>query len=146
MNYKRMPIEIESPEEMGYATIQYNLAESSIRDRTLGDFKLDLNDTVLAYTEHRGVTPLREAIIQESDALNVDNVLVTTGAAMALFVISTTLLTKDDHLIVIRPNYATNLETPRAIGCKMTIVDLDFDDKFALDTEGVRRAITPKTK
>ena len=146
MNYKRMPIEIESPEEMGYDTIQYNLAESSIRDRTLGNFKLDLNNTVLAYTEHRGITPLREAIITESDTLSPDNVLVTTGAAMALFLISTTLLDKDDHIIVIRPNYATNLETPRAIGCKMTILDLDFDNKFALNTEGVQKAITSKTK
>ena len=27
-----MPIEVESPEEMGYSTIKYNLAESSVRD------------------------------------------------------------------------------------------------------------------
>jgi aspartate/methionine/tyrosine aminotransferase len=145
MNYKRMPIEIESPEEMGYDTIEYNLAESSIRDRTLGDYNLDLNTTVLAYTEHRGITPLREAIMQDS-ALSPDDVLVTTGAAMALFLIATTLLDKDDHLIVIRPNYATNLETPRAIGCQMTILDLDFDANFSLNTEGVRKALMPQTK
>jgi aspartate/methionine/tyrosine aminotransferase len=146
MNYKRMPIEIESPEEMGYSTIEFNLAESSIRDRTLGDFKLDLNDTVLAYTEHRGITPLREAIVKDSKVLHADDVLVTTGAAMALFLIATTLLEKDDNIIVIRPNYATNLETPRAIGCGMTIIDLDFDDDFSLNTEGVLKAMNEKTK
>jgi aspartate/methionine/tyrosine aminotransferase len=146
MNYKRMPIEIESPEEMGYDTIEYNLAESSIRDRTLGDFNLDLNDTVLAYTEHRGILPLREAIVVDSSVLTVDDVLVTTGAAMALFLISTTLLDKNDHIVVIRPNYATNLETPRAIGCAMSIIDLDFDADFSLNTEGVQKAMTPQTK
>jgi aspartate/methionine/tyrosine aminotransferase len=145
MNYKRMPIEIESPEEMGYDTIEYNLAESSIRDRSFGDYNLDLSKTVLAYTEHRGIKPLREAIIFNT-SFEVDDVLVTTGAAMALFLISTTLLDKDDHMIVIRPNYATNLETPRAIGCKMSIIDLDFGDNFSLNTEGVERAITAKTK
>jgi aspartate/methionine/tyrosine aminotransferase len=145
MNYKRMPIEIESPEEMGYDTIEFNLAESSIRDRALGDYDLDLNKTVLAYTEHRGIVPLREAIMRES-TLPIDDVLVTTGAAMALFLIATTLLEKDDHIIVIRPNYATNLETPRAIGCEMTIVDLDFDTNFSLNTEGVLNAINAKTK
>ena len=31
MNYKRMPIEIESPEELGYGLIRFNLAESSLR-------------------------------------------------------------------------------------------------------------------
>lgn len=132
MNYKRMPIEIESPEEMGYDTIAFNLAESSIRDRALGDYDLDLNKTVLAYTEHRGITPLREAIVRDSK-LEADDVLVTTGAAMALFLIATTLLEKDDHIIVIRPNYATNLETPRAIGCEMSIIDVDFDDNFSLN-------------
>jgi aspartate/methionine/tyrosine aminotransferase len=145
MNYKRMSIEIESPEEMGYDTIEFNLAESSIRDRALGDYNLDLNKTVLAYTEHRGIVPLREAIMRES-SLGIDDVLVTTGAAMALFLIATTLLEKDDHIIVIRPNYATNLETPRAIGCEMTIVDLDFDTDFSLNTEGVLKAINAKTK
>ena len=35
MNYRRMPIEIESLEEMGYSTIRYNLAESSVRDHAL---------------------------------------------------------------------------------------------------------------
>jgi aspartate/methionine/tyrosine aminotransferase len=146
MNYRRMPIEIESPEEMGYSTILYNLAESSVRDHTLGELKIDLNHVVLAYGEHKGITPLREIIAHESSNLKADDVLVTTGAAMALFIISTTLLDKNDHIVVIRPNYATNLETPRAIGCEMTIVDLDFDDKFSLNTEGVRQALKPNTK
>ena len=49
MKYVRMPIEVESPEERGYSTIRYNLAESSVTDRTLGEFELDLSGAVLAY-------------------------------------------------------------------------------------------------
>ena len=41
MQYRRMPIEIESPEEMGYSTIKYNLAESSVRDITLEHIDID---------------------------------------------------------------------------------------------------------
>ncbi len=146
MNYKRMPIEIESPEEMGYSTIRYNLAESSVRDLPFSELNIDLSNIVLAYTEHRGSTALRSLILENSTDFTVDDVLVTTGAAMALFVITTTLLDKNDHIVVIRPNYATNLETPRAIGCEMTIVDLSFDQNFDLDTEGVLRALKPNTK
>jgi aspartate/methionine/tyrosine aminotransferase len=73
-------------------------------------------------------------------------VLITTGAAGALFIISTALLRAEDHLVVIRPNYATNLETPRAIGCQVTHVDLSFEDGFRIDPEQVAAAITPKTK
>ena len=60
MHYHRMPIEIESPEEMGYDTIRYNLAESSVRDRALHELNIDLSNIVLAYGEHRGITPLRD--------------------------------------------------------------------------------------
>jgi aspartate/methionine/tyrosine aminotransferase len=141
-----MPIEIESPEEMGYSTIRYNLAESSVRDLPFNELNVDLSNVVLAYTEHRGSTILRSLILEESSDFAIDDVLVTTGAAMALFVVATTLLDKNDHIVVIRPNYATNLETPRAIGCEMTIVDLDFDQNYDLDTEGVLRALKPNTK
>jgi aspartate/methionine/tyrosine aminotransferase len=156
MQYKRMPIEIESPEEMGYSTIRYNLAESSVRDRTLQELNIDLSNIVLAYGEHKGILPLRTLITEGSDIITPDDVLVTTGAAMALFVISTTLLSPTDHIIVIRPNYATNLETPRAIACEMSIVDLDFDAQYGLNTvdegnpdafgKGVLSQIRPNTK
>ncbi len=146
MDYRRMPIEIESPEEMGYSTIRYNLAESSVRDLPFNELNIDLSNIVLAYPEHRGSVPLRSLILENSTDFTIDDVLVTTGAAMALFMISTTLLSKNDHIVVIRPNYATNLETPRAIGCEMTVVDLDFNQNFDLDTEGVLRAIKSNTK
>ncbi len=53
--------------------------------------------------------------------------LLTPGAAGALFIVSTTLLAPGDHLVVLRPNYATNIETPRAIGCDISFVDLSFE-------------------
>ena len=36
VRYRRMPIEIESPEQLGYDTITNNLSESSVADRRLG--------------------------------------------------------------------------------------------------------------
>lgn len=85
-----MPIEVESPEETGYSTIQFNLAESSVRDRTLAELDIDFSNIVLAYGEHKGIVPLRQLITEGSDIIMPDNVLVTTGAAMALFIISRT--------------------------------------------------------
>ena len=37
MRYRRMPIEVESPEQLGYDTITNNLSESSVSDRRLGE-------------------------------------------------------------------------------------------------------------
>jgi len=145
MHYCRMPIEVESPEELGYSTIKNNLAESSVRDRRLGDFGIDLSDLLLSYGEHRGNAHLRQAIVADAPQLHPDQVLVCPGAATALFMVHTTLLRPDNHLIVIRPNYATNLETPRAIGCQVTVIDLSFEEGFVLDPERIRRALRPNT-
>jgi aspartate/methionine/tyrosine aminotransferase len=63
-----------------------------------------------------------------------------------LFIIATSLLQTEDELIVTRPNYATNIETPLAIGCKINFIDLTFENQFALKASEVEKLITPKTK
>ena len=47
---------------------------------------------------------------------------------------------------MVRPNYATNLETPRAIGCSISFVDLQFETGFRLDFEKLAAEITPRTR
>jgi len=141
-----MPIEVESPEEYGYGNIRNNLSESSITDQSLSSLGLKIPDLTLLYNEHRGSPALRALIVEGSPKLSADDVLVTAGAAGALFIIATSLLSAEDHLVVVRPNYATNLETPRAIGCAITFVDLDFDQGFKVDFAALEAAITPKTR
>lgn len=146
MQYKRMPIEVESPEEMGYSNIQYNLAESSVRDIYLRDLNINLEDLFLCYGVHRGGDELRNAIALQEKNISADDVLVCPSAATALFIISTTLLNSNDHLIVLRPNYATNIETPRAINCEISLIDLTYENSFQLDIDEIKNNIKPNTK
>lgn len=146
MHYTRMPIEVESPEEYGYGNIRNNLSESSIADQTLGSLGIEIPDLNLQYGEHRGSERLRSLIAAEDKRLSDADVLICGGAASALFIVATSLLGAGDHLVVVRPNYATNIETPRAIGCGIAFVDLEFDKGFALDLDAVAAAITPATK
>jgi aspartate/methionine/tyrosine aminotransferase len=146
MRYARMPIEVESPEEYGYGNIRNNLSESSIRDRSLSDLALAIPDLTLLYGEHRGSPRLRSLIVADEAGMDAADVLITSGAASALFIVSTALLGPSDHLVVVRPNYATCLETPRAIGCSITFIDLTFEDAFRLDFEKLATAIAPRTK
>jgi aspartate/methionine/tyrosine aminotransferase len=146
VRYVRMPIEVESPEEFGYGRIRYNLSESSITDQSLSDFGLEIPDLKLKYNEHRGSLALRTLIAEEAPELSADDVLITSGAAGALFIVATSLLSAQDHLVVVRPNYATNLETPRAIGCAISFVDLAFEQEFRTDLDVVRAAIRPGTR
>lgn len=146
MNYARMTIEKEAPEEYGYDRIRYNLSESSIADQKLSDIGLKLPDLTLFYGEHRGDRALRELIAGQDKGLSSNDVLVTAGAAGALFIIATSLLSERDHLVVVRPNYATNIETPKAIGCAISYVDLTFEDGFAIDVERIVAALRPETR
>ncbi len=146
MKYARMIIEKESPEEYGYDRIKHNLSESSISDQRLSDLGVSIPDVKLLYGEHRGDPVLRHLIADREPGLAADHVLMTAGAAGALFLISTTLLSQQDHLVVVRPNYATNIETPRAIGCDITYIDLKFETGFAIDLAEVEAALRPTTR
>ena len=146
MQYKRMPIEVESPEQLGYDTIESNLAESSVHDAVFKDLNLNLNELILCYGDHLGKPELRELIASEYSGITAHDVLLTPGAAPALFIVATSLLSSNDHLIVVRPNYATNIETPRAIGCEIDFIDLSFEKGFQLDVAEIQSKIKANTR
>ena len=140
-----MPIEVESPEELGYDTIANNLAESSFSDLRLADYGIDgdVSEILLQYGDHKGLPELRELIAR--DGVGAGDVLVVAGAAPALFLVATTLLEPGTHALVCRPNYATNVETPRAIGADVEYVDVRFEDAWRLDPERIAAALRPDT-
>lgn len=87
LRWRRMPMEVESPEEVGYDTLRANLAESSCRDRTFAELGLDLSSALLLYGDHRGLPALRDDLAAEA-GLHRDDVLLAAGAAMALFLVA----------------------------------------------------------
>jgi aspartate/methionine/tyrosine aminotransferase len=140
-----MAIEIESPEEFGYDKIDCNLTESSFSDASLSELDLNLNDLALSYGSHTGKRELRELLASEQPHLRPENFLITAGAATGLFIISTSLLKPGDRLLVARPNYATNIETPRAIGADVDFVNLKFEEGFKINIDTLAHKITPQT-
>lgn len=148
-----MPIEVESPEELGYDTIRYNLGESSVRDLTVGELAhLDplvlagLAERVLSYGDHRGDPELRSLIAATSMTMGPADVLVTAGAAMALFIVHTAFLERGDEIVVFHPNYATNVETPRAIGARVLPLHLNFKNGYRPDPDHLESLISERTK
>ena len=146
MRYRRMPIESESPEELGYGKIRCNLAESSVFDSKWSELGISLGDLTLAYTDHLGHPGLRRLIAEMYPGISPGDVLVTAGASAALFITVTSLLEKEDQLLVQFPNYATNLETPFAIGCEIIRCELKFENDFRLSVPEIEKQITPRTK
>jgi aspartate/methionine/tyrosine aminotransferase len=147
LRYRRTPIEIESPEQLGYATIKNNLAESSFADMRLADYGIeaDLGQLLLPYGDHAGAERLRTLIADHSDGLSPEAVLITAGAAAALFMIASSLLEPNAHAVICAPNYVTNLETPRAIGAVVETLQLRFEDRWRLDLESLASRLRPET-
>jgi aspartate/methionine/tyrosine aminotransferase len=150
MRYRRMPIEMESPENLGYSRIRYNLTESSMADEPLrpllDEATPDLERIALQYTDHRGSAELRGLIAADTPGASADDVLLTPGAAAALFIVATSLLEPTDHLVVARPNYGSNIETPRAIGCDIAYLDLSFEDGYRVDPDRIAALMTSRTR
>ncbi|KAH0360797.1 aspartate/tyrosine/aromatic aminotransferase, partial [Aureobasidium melanogenum] len=127
MRYDRMLIEIEAPEEYGYDKIKNNLSESSFADQTLESLDLKIPNLKLIYNEHRGGTALRNLVVGGNDSLHEDHVLITSGAAGALSIISTSQLTPQSHLAI-------------------SFIDLTYEEKFEIDIAAIEASIQPNTK
>ena len=155
MNFERMPIEIEAPEEKGYDKLKFNLTESSYQDQSLQSLGLGgpefLNRLIqlpLSYIDHRGLPELRSLIIQKSQNATLNDVLITPGAAGALFFVACALLDpkQQDEVIVLAPNYGTNLVTPKFLGIKIHQIPFTFENNYSIDIESVASLINKHTK
>lgn len=146
MWFKRMLIEKESPEQYGYDRIKYNLTESSTTDKTMADVAIKLpEDLLLSYGDHMGNARLRELIGKEY-GLDKDNVIVTVGACMAVFTIYSALLHPGDRVVVMFPNYPSDIDVTKSLGCDTQFYCLKEENQFELDVDELAAMITPETK
>jgi aspartate/methionine/tyrosine aminotransferase len=106
---------------------------------------VELDSLVLGYATHQGNVELREAIAHDY-GVSASDILITPGAAAGLFFVNTALLDAHAGILVVRPNYATNIEVPRTLTCPMRIVDLRFEDGYRLDLDELASRIDSGTR
>jgi len=104
-----------------------------------------LADLHLGYTETWGAPSLREAIGKTYDNLNASNILCFAGAEEGVYTAMRVLLSKEDHAIVVVPNYQAAETLPLEI-CEVSGVKLDPQNNWHLDLDDVRNNIRPNTK
>src|SRR5437016_1009237 len=73
-----------------------------------------------------------------------DNILVTTGAIEANFLLFSALLGAGDHVIVSHPAYQQLSSVPRALGCEVSLWDVGQDYRF--DVSALARLVRPATR
>ncbi len=126
--------------------IEYDIGESAVKTLGVGDLDIDLNDILLRYGYHKGRPDLREIIALSYPGFSPEHIIVTTGASEANFVVVASLVKPGDHVIVEHPNYPSNYEVPRSLGCEVSLYTLKYDNKFRPIAEDLEAKITPQTK
>lgn len=102
------------------------------------------------YIASSGLPELRAEVVKKLAGngieVGVENVVVTTGAKLALFEAITALCGKDDEVIVLAPYWLSYAEMIKASGAKMVVVNTRIENDFEPTREDLLGAMSPKTK
>ncbi len=139
--------------------VEYDIAESGILPMTTNELLGllpegervaalgRLLDTRLGYSEAPGSHELRSLLAATYKATGPDEILVTTGAIEANYLLFNTLLDPGDHVVAVHPAYQQLYSVPRAIGCDVSLWSIRSEDGvFRYDLDELARLVTPKTR
>jgi aspartate/methionine/tyrosine aminotransferase len=132
-------------------TVEINLADSSVKCANVGDLLAaedprPLLELPLYYPEVNGTAVLRERIAALYPSASAANVLVTVGAAQANWMVCSTLLEKDDEVIVVSPGYRQVWGLAKNAGCRVLETHLRQENTWRLNLDELESLATAKTK
>ena len=130
----------------GYADTRLAPVEDLVR--SIRSFsRLSFNKKYLTYGGSQGTFFLREtlaAFLNDTRGLSItpENILITKGAQMGLYVASTLLITPNQQVIVGTPGYARANRTFELAGARISHIPMD---ERGIDTERVEKVCKTKT-
>lgn len=103
------------------------------------------------YTPFKGYIDLREAIVQKLKMENgietdPENILVTSGGSMGLFIALFSMLNPGDEIIITDPSWCHFEETIKLSGARIKTIPLTEENKFKIDINTLDNSISRKTK
>jgi aspartate/methionine/tyrosine aminotransferase len=129
---------------------RYNLGESTCRDLTVEELLGPQNTAQLArlslgYGTSTGQHELRK-LIADNVGVDADEILVTSGAAPALFLLALLFGDDDAEIVVAEPCFPPMLAALRGIGARVVKVRFGFESSYRLDPEALTRVLTSDTR
>jgi aspartate/methionine/tyrosine aminotransferase len=134
----------------------YDIAESGILPLSTNDLLAfeepeerqailrGLLDIPLGYSEASGSLELRTTLASTYHNCGPENILVTTGAIEANFLLFNALLDPGDHIVAVNPAYQQLNSVPRAVGADVSLWKIGPESyRYVLDE--LERLITPRT-
>ncbi len=103
------------------------------------------------YSQSEGLPELREEIVKKLKRdnhinANTSQIIVTVGAIEGLAASVLASIDPGDEVILPTPTYSTHITQVKLASGIPVLVPLNEDNNFALDTEAIKKVITPKTK
>ncbi len=138
--------------------VTHDICESGIKPLSLREvFSLlpkDTADTLrekietvpLGYSEARGTIGLRTALADTYQNTSADEILVTTGAIEANFLLFNVLVQSGDHVVVVDPAYQQLQSVPKALGAEVDLLSVVHKDGNYYDLDELRALVTPNTR
>lgn len=110
-----------------------------------------LKDGKTKYAPSAGIPELREALAEKLLRENQveykpSEIVITSGAKMALFLVMLALLEEGDEVLLPSPYWVTYPEQILLCGAKVVEVPIKEEEGFILRAEALKEYITPKTK
>ena len=138
--------------------VDYDIAESGILPMSLADLyalippdtrerlERELHETPLGYSEAAGTIGLRTALADTYARATPEDILITTGAIEANFLLFNTLLEPGDHAVVVSPAYQQLHSVPRALGAEVELWSVVQENGFAYDLNQLEWLVRDNTK
>ncbi len=136
--------------------VEYDLAESGIHPLTTTELLAfdaepdkrtrELLDLPLNYSEARGTPELRTRIAETYQGVTADDVLVTTGAIEANYLLFNALLQPGDHVVAVYPAYQQLYTVPEAIGCDVARLELREETAYRYDLDALEQLVDERTR
>jgi len=135
----------------------YDIAESGILPLSTNDLLAfaepkerqailkGLLDTPLGYSEASGSLELRTTLANTYRDCGPENVLVTTGAIEANFLLFNVLLDPGDHVLAVNPAYQQLNSVTRAVGAEVSLWRIR-PESYRYDLDQLERLMTPRTR
>ena len=132
---------------------KYHMCASDMESMTLKDLldlgteqdREDWHQLNFKYIETYGSPKLRSAVANSYSQQSSENILAFAGAEEGLYVAMHCILKKDDHAIIITPNYQSSETIPASI-CDVSGIGLEADNNWNLDIQKIKEAIRPNTR
>ncbi len=138
--------------------VTHDICESGIKPLSIADImnlipeneadalEHDLHALPLGYSEARGTERLRTTLAATYAGTTAENILVTTGAIEANFLLFNALSRPGDHVVAIEPAYQQLGSVPAGLGAEVDRISVIHEDGHYLDIDELAKLVRPETR